>query len=92
MGWARWPQVVPGQPSRPPLGGINLGIGAFSEHPDLAFEAATCIRSAEHQIVAATEGGLPPTIAVSTTTRGCGRSTPSPTSSGPRSKTPPPGR
>ncbi len=63
MGWARWPQVLPGQPSRPPLGGINLGIGAFSEHPELAFEAAECIRSAEHQILAATEGGLPPTIA-----------------------------
>ncbi len=62
MGWARWPQVHPDQPSRPPLGGINLGIGAFSEHPELAFEAATCIRSAEHQFVAATEGGLPPTI------------------------------
>ena len=63
MGWARWPQVLPGEPSRPPLGGINLGIGAFSRHPELAFEAATCIRSAEHQITAATEGGLPPTIA-----------------------------
>ena len=62
MGWARWPQVLPGQPSRPPLGGINLGVGAFSRHPALAFEAATCIRSADHQIVAATEGGLPPTI------------------------------
>ncbi len=63
MGWARWPQVVPGQPSRPPLGGINLAVGAFSQHPELAFDAARCIRSAEHQILAATEGGLPPTIA-----------------------------
>lgn len=63
MGWARWPQVIPGEPSRPPLGGINLGVGAYSRNPELAFEAATCIRSAEHQIIAATEGGLPPTIA-----------------------------
>lgn len=63
MGWARWPRVRPDEPSRPPLGGINLGIGAYSEHPELAFEAATCIRSAEHQFLAATEGGLPPTIA-----------------------------
>ncbi|HVL04243.1 MAG TPA: extracellular solute-binding protein, partial [Acidimicrobiales bacterium] len=45
LGWARWPAVIPGEPSRPPLGGINLGVGAFSEHPELAFEAATCIRS-----------------------------------------------
>ena len=63
MGWARWPQVLPDQPSSAPLGGINLGIGAFSQQPELAFEAATCIRSAEHQILAAVEGGLPPTIA-----------------------------
>ncbi|HSH61368.1 MAG TPA: hypothetical protein VK988_17350, partial [Acidimicrobiales bacterium] len=41
---------------------INLGIGAFSEHPELAFEAAACIRSAPHQIIAAVEGGLAPTI------------------------------
>jgi multiple sugar transport system substrate-binding protein len=62
MGWARWPAVVPGEPSRPPLGGINLGIGAFSEHPELAFEAAACIRSAPHQVIAAVDGGLAPTI------------------------------
>ena len=62
MGWARWPAVVPGEPSRPPLGGINLGVGAFSEHPELAFEAAACIRSAPNQIIAAVEGGLAPTI------------------------------
>ncbi len=62
MGWARWPAVVAGEPSRPPLGGINLGVGAFSRHPELAFEAATCIRSAPHQIIAAVDGGLAPTI------------------------------
>jgi len=62
LGWARWPAVVAGEPSRPPLGGINLGVGAFSDQPDLAFEAATCIRSAPHQIIAAVDGGLAPTI------------------------------
>ncbi len=62
LGWARWPAVVPGEPSRPPLGGINLGVGAFSEHPELAFEAAACIRSAPNQIIAAVDGGLAPTI------------------------------
>lgn len=62
LGWARWPAVVAGEPSRPPLGGINLGVGAFSEHPELAFEAAACIRSAPHQITAAVAGGLAPTI------------------------------
>ncbi len=44
-GIARYPEVVPGMPSHPPLGGFNIGVSAFSEHPDLAFEAATCITS-----------------------------------------------
>jgi multiple sugar transport system substrate-binding protein len=39
-----------------------LGIGAFSKHPDLAFRAASCIASESHQILAAQEGGLLPTI------------------------------
>lgn len=62
LGWARWPAVIPGEPSRPPLGGINLGVGAFSEHPELVFEAAACIRSAPNQIIAAVNGGLAPTV------------------------------
>ncbi len=44
MGWARWPAVIEGKPSRITIGGINLGIGAHSRHPDLAFEAATLSR------------------------------------------------
>jgi len=48
-GWTIYPQVVEGEESRPPYGGINLGIGAFSENPDLAFEAAECITTAENQ-------------------------------------------
>lgn len=63
MGWARWPAVSEGQPSRVTLGGINLGIGAYSRHPRLAFEAAACIASQQNQLHAATLGGLPPTIA-----------------------------
>ncbi len=63
MGWARWPAVLESTPSRVTLGGINLGIGAHSRHPAFAFEAAACIASAENQRLAATRGGLPPTIA-----------------------------
>jgi multiple sugar transport system substrate-binding protein len=63
MSWARWPSVIVGQPSRVTLGGINVGVGAHSRHPDLAFEAAACIASEPSQRVAATRGGLPPTIA-----------------------------
>jgi trehalose/maltose transport system substrate-binding protein len=63
MGWARWPEVVAGRPSRVTLGGINLGIGAWSRHPQLAFEAAACIAARDQQRLAARRGGLPPTDA-----------------------------
>ena len=49
------------EPSRPPLGGINLGVSAYSEKPDLAFRAARCLAQPENQVVAAEKGGLPPT-------------------------------
>jgi len=62
MGWARWPAVDRDRPSRVTIGGINLGISAFSPHPELAFRAALCIASEENQRLAAARGGLPPTI------------------------------
>jgi multiple sugar transport system substrate-binding protein len=62
IGWARFPAVVAGKPSRPPLGGINLGVSAYSKHPDLAFKAAECLAQAKNQVVAAEKGGLPPTL------------------------------
>ena len=49
IGWARYPRVDAGAPSRPPLGGINLGIGAFSKHKDHALQAVRCITSLESQ-------------------------------------------
>jgi multiple sugar transport system substrate-binding protein len=61
MGYARYPRVDKDKPSKVTLGGINLGIGAFSKHPDLAFEAAQCLAKPENQIVAAELGGLAPT-------------------------------
>jgi multiple sugar transport system substrate-binding protein len=64
MGWARWPAVVPSMPSRVTIGGINLGIGAYTKHTELAFDAAVCLSSADNQLLAATRGGLPPTLAV----------------------------
>ena len=48
-GWTVYPAVVEGEESRPPYGGINLGVGRFSEHTDLAFAAAQCITSEENQ-------------------------------------------
>jgi multiple sugar transport system substrate-binding protein len=62
MGWARWPAVVAGQPSRVTVGGLNLAVGAHSRHPQLAFQAAACLASRAQQRLAAERGGLPPTI------------------------------
>lgn len=63
MGWAPWPRVDPDRPARVAVGGVNLGIGAFSRHPELAVEAASCLRSDRSQMRAALEGGLFPTTA-----------------------------
>ena len=61
FGYARYPTVKEGEPSRVTFGGINLGISKFSKNPDLAFEAAQCLRSDENQILASEKGGLAPT-------------------------------
>jgi multiple sugar transport system substrate-binding protein len=55
--------MVAGEPSRVTIGGINIGVGAFSPHPDLALRAAACIAASENQLLAAQRGGLPPTTA-----------------------------
>jgi multiple sugar transport system substrate-binding protein len=49
IGWARYPQVDAGTPSKPPLGGINLGIGVFGNHKEFALQAVRCITSLESQ-------------------------------------------
>lgn len=60
MGAAKWPKVVEDIPSAPPLGGFNLGVSSFSEEPELALEAATCLRDPQNQLIVAELSGLPP--------------------------------
>lgn len=60
LGWARYPATVEGQESKPPVGGIEIGVGAFSENPEAAMEAATCITSTEAQVELAINDGLMP--------------------------------
>jgi len=61
IGWARYPRTVPDKPSRPPLGGINIGVGAYTKNSELAFAAARCLAQPRNQVVASEKGGLPPT-------------------------------
>jgi multiple sugar transport system substrate-binding protein len=58
-GWTLYPRVDADKPSAPPLGGIDLGIGAFSKHTDLAYEATECITSDENQAYYFTSNGNP---------------------------------
>jgi multiple sugar transport system substrate-binding protein len=57
---AKYPQVDPDKPSKPPIGGINIGVSAYSKHPKEAFEAARCLVKPANQLEVATLGGLPP--------------------------------
>jgi multiple sugar transport system substrate-binding protein len=50
LGWAMYPRTTPDRPARPPIGGVGLAVPASSEHRELAFEAARCITSREHQV------------------------------------------
>jgi multiple sugar transport system substrate-binding protein len=62
MAWRPYPRVDPGRPAKAPIGGINWGVGAYTNHPAEAFEAAACLRNAQNQREAAIKGGLPPTL------------------------------
>ena len=57
---AKYPAIDPGTPSAPPLGGVNLGVSAFSDNQDLAWKAVECLVGGENQLATAEAGGLPP--------------------------------
>jgi ABC-type glycerol-3-phosphate transport system substrate-binding protein len=61
--WAPYPSVYPGRPALVTIGGADLAVSSTSQHPQLAFQAALCLRNAENQLNAAIKGGLPPTLA-----------------------------
>jgi multiple sugar transport system substrate-binding protein len=63
IGWERYPRVDANMPSKPPLGGFNLGISKHSKHYDLDVVAAACLRNSDNQKFAAINGGNPPTLA-----------------------------
>ncbi len=63
MGWAEYPRVDANLPSRPPVGGIDLAVSAYSTHKQQAFDAIACLRDRANQLRNAVQGGLPPTLA-----------------------------
>ena len=62
MGYARWPGVNKGEPSKVSIGGANLGIPNTGRNPALATEAALCMTSAKWQAQEAIKEGLPPVM------------------------------
>ncbi len=63
LAWTRYPRTVEGEESRPPIGGIDIGVGAYSENLDFAQEAAICVSSADAQSALAVNEGLMPSRA-----------------------------
>jgi multiple sugar transport system substrate-binding protein len=61
--WAPFPELIPGRPASVTIGGTDLAISAYSTHKNLAFQAALCLRDKASQLISATVGGLPPTLA-----------------------------
>jgi len=49
IGYTRYPQSVEGEESRPPYGGIGIGVSEYSDHKDQAIEALECITSPDNQ-------------------------------------------
>jgi multiple sugar transport system substrate-binding protein len=62
VSWARYPGLDAATPSRVTIGGINLAVSRYSEHPEESFAAAACLRNAANQKFSAIKDGVPPTI------------------------------
>jgi multiple sugar transport system substrate-binding protein len=60
IGYTRYPETVAGEPSRPPYGGIGIGVSAYSNHVEDALKAAQCLVSPDNQGVnAELTGNMP---------------------------------
>ncbi|MCW2511253.1 MAG: malE [Mycobacterium sp.] len=59
FGFANYPGVLPGEPAKVTLGGLNLAVGKNTQHKAEAFEAIRCLRNVENQRYTSVEGGLP---------------------------------
>ena len=64
IGYTRYPQSVAGEESRPPYGGIGIGVSEYSDHKDQALEALECLTSPDNQgLNAEITGNMPSSAA-----------------------------
>jgi multiple sugar transport system substrate-binding protein len=60
IGYAMYPETVEGETSRPPYGGIGIGVSSYSNHIEEATEAAACLVEPKQQATnAALTGNMP---------------------------------
>ena len=59
IGWARYPEMIAGEPSKPPLGGINLAIGEYTKYPTQAVELVKCLTSLKSNVQYMVDSGNP---------------------------------
>ena len=69
LGFTRYPQSTQSEASRPPYGGIGVGVSAYSRHKDEAMKAIECITSPDNQGVNAELTGNMPASAAGYATR-----------------------
>lgn len=65
IGYARYPRVFPDLPSRPPLGGVNVAIGAYSEYPEQAKALVKCVSTPDNGTQYMLDEGEPSVYAAS---------------------------
>ena len=60
IGYAPYPATVEGEESRPPYGGIGIGVSEFSDDKDFAVQALECLTNTENQALnAELTGNMP---------------------------------
>lgn len=59
-GWAPYPAVYAGVPGKSSVGGANIGVSAYTKHPQQALAAALCMTRYYWQNQEAINEGLPP--------------------------------
>jgi multiple sugar transport system substrate-binding protein len=60
MGYAPFPEVTSGLAPHVSIGGYNLGVGSHSAHPQLSFDAISCLTQQKYEVTYAVKGGLAP--------------------------------
>jgi multiple sugar transport system substrate-binding protein len=59
FGFAPYPGVLPGEPAKVTIGGLNLAVTSATRHRAEAFEAVRCLRNLQNQKYISLAGGLP---------------------------------